>query len=156
MGVFAKSWADLKTQLAVVRGSQKVVFTNGVFDLLHVGHVRYLKEARAQGQILVVGVNSDASTKRLGKGPSRPIQGENDRAEILAALESVSFTVLFDEDTPEKLIHEVRPDVLVKGGDYDIKTIVGAEFVMSYGGDVRALQFVDGRSTTAIAKKLQL
>ena len=153
--MFAKSFDELKAKLATVRNGRNVVFTNGVFDLLHVGHVRYLQEARAQGDLLVVGVNSDASTRRLGKGPSRPIQNENDRAEILAALEAVSFTVLFDEDTPEKLIHVVRPDVLVKGGDYSIETIVGAKFVMSYGGAVRALQFVDGKSTTSIVKKMQ-
>lgn len=153
--MFVKSWDELKTALATARNGRKVVFTNGVFDLLHVGHVRYLQEARAQGDLLVVGVNSDASVRRLGKGPSRPIQNENDRAEILAALASVSFTVIFDEETPEKLIHLVRPDILVKGGDYNINTIVGAQFVMSYGGAVRALQFVDGRSTTSIVKKMQ-
>lgn len=155
MGVVANSFTDLKSKLAAGRHGRKVVFTNGVFDILHVGHTRYLKEARAQGDILVVGVNSDASTRRLGKGAERPVQNESDRAEILAALDAVSFTVLFDDDTPEKLIHEIRPDILVKGGDYNVSTIVGAQFVMSYGGEVRALQFVDGRSTTSIVKKMQ-
>lgn len=151
--MFAKSWDQLKTELAAARsGGRKVVFTNGVFDLLHVGHVRYLQEAHAQGDLLVVGVNSDSSVQRL-KGPTRPIQNENDRAEILAGLKAVDFTVLFSEDTPAELIRIVRPDILVKGGDYKIETIVGADFVQSYGGTVRALQFVDGKSTTSIIKK---
>lgn len=134
---------------------KKIVFTNGVFDLLHIGHVRYLQEARSLGDALVIGVNADASVKRL-KGPSRPIQFENDRAEILAALGCVNFTVIFHEDTPENLIHKVRPDVLVKGGDWKIESIVGAPFVMSYGGKVMSLQFVDGKSTTKIIEKSQL
>lgn len=134
---------------------KKVVFTNGCFDLLHVGHVRYLQEARRLGDILVVGVNSDASVKRL-KGPTRPVQIENDRAEILAALGAVDFTVIFTEDTPENLIHKVRPDILVKGGDWKIDSIVGAPFVMSYGGKVMSLQFVDGKSTTKLIEKAQI
>lgn len=155
MGAVAKSWEELKSKLANVRGGRKVVFTNGCFDILHVGHVRYLKEARAQGDVLVVGVNTDASVRKL-KGPTRPVQNENARAEILAALESVSFTVLFDEETPMELIREIRPDVLVKGGDYKIETIVGSDFVLSYGGEVRALQFVNGVSTTAIVEKMKI
>jgi rfaE bifunctional protein nucleotidyltransferase chain/domain len=121
---------------------------------LHVGHIRYLQEARALGDLLVVGVNADASVRTL-KGPTRPIQSESDRAEILAALEAVSFTVLFGEETPAELLEIVRPDVLVKGGDYTIDTIVGAKFVMSYGGSVKVLSFVDGKSTSSIVKKLQ-
>lgn len=131
---------------------KKIVFTNGCFDLLHVGHVRYLQEAKAQGQLLVVGVNSDASVKRL-KGPTRPIQNENDRAEILAALAAVDFVVIFDEDTPAKLIETLRPDVLVKGGDWKPEQIVGGTFVLSYGGQVKSLQFVEGKSTTKIIEK---
>lgn len=154
MGVFANDWADLKSKLSAARSGKKVVFTNGVFDLLHVGHVRYLQEARAQGDLLVVGINADSSVRRL-KGPTRPLQSESDRAEILAALEAVSFTVIFAEDTPADLIEVVRPDVLVKGGDYKIETIVGAPFVLSYGGEVKALSFVDGKSTTNIVKKSQ-
>jgi rfaE bifunctional protein nucleotidyltransferase chain/domain len=134
---------------------KKIVFTNGCFDLLHVGHVRYLQEARAQGDILVVGVNSDASTKRL-KGPTRPVQNESDRAEILAALGCIDFSVIFTEDTPQNLIEQVRPDVLVKGGDWAVDQIVGAPFVQSYGGEVRSLHFVDGKSTTKIIAKAQL
>ncbi len=154
MGVFAKSWDELNEKLAAVRNGRKVVFTNGVFDILHVGHVRYLQEARSLGDLLVIGVNTDASVRKL-KGPTRPLQNEASRAEILAGLWAVDFTVLFDEDTPEKLIHLVRPDVLVKGGDYTVETIVGAPFVMSYGGRVQPLQFVDGFSTTSIVKKMQ-
>jgi rfaE bifunctional protein nucleotidyltransferase chain/domain len=154
LGHVAKSWADLNSQLEKIRKGRKVVFTNGVFDLLHVGHIRYLKEARALGDILVIGVNSDESVRAL-KGPTRPIQNESDRVEILAALEAVSFTVLFGEQTPLKLIESVRPDVLVKGGDYKIETIVGADFVMSYSGVVKVLSFVDGKSTTSIVQKSQ-
>ncbi|MEZ0391277.1 MAG: D-glycero-beta-D-manno-heptose 1-phosphate adenylyltransferase [Pseudobdellovibrionaceae bacterium] len=132
--------------------SQKIVFTNGCFDLLHVGHVRYLQEAKAQGQILVVGVNSDASVKKL-KGPTRPIQNENDRAEILAALNAVDYVTVFDEETPAKLIEAVRPQVLVKGGDWKPDQIVGGSFVLSYGGEVKSLQFVEGRSTTKLIEK---
>jgi rfaE bifunctional protein nucleotidyltransferase chain/domain len=154
MGHVASDWSDLKSKLEKFRKGRKVVFTNGVFDLLHVGHIRYLQEARALGDLLVVGVNADASVRTL-KGPTRPIQSESDRAEILAALEAVSFTVLFGEETPAELLEIVRPDVLVKGGDYTIDTIVGAKFVMSYGGSVKVLSFVDGKSTSSIVKKLQ-
>lgn len=132
--------------------NKKIVFTNGCFDLLHIGHVRYLQEARSLGDILVVGVNSDRSVQVL-KGPTRPIQNQNDRAEILAALACVDYTVIFDEQTPERLIHEVRPDILVKGGDWKISEIVGSDFVLANGGQVRSLQFIDGRSTTKIIEK---
>ena len=129
-----------------------IVFTNGCFDLLHVGHVRYLQQAKALGKLLMVGVNSDASVRRL-KGPTRPVQSEGDRAEILAALSSVDYVIIFDQDTPEELIHLVRPAVLVKGGDWKPEAIVGGPFVLSYGGQVRSLQFVDGKSTTQIIEK---
>ncbi|AFY02869.1 D-glycero-beta-D-manno-heptose 1-phosphate adenylyltransferase [Bdellovibrio bacteriovorus] len=146
---------NIETTLAPLRAAgKKIVFTNGCFDLLHVGHVRYLQEAQKLGDLLVVGVNSDASVKRL-KGPTRPVQIEADRAEILAALGAVDFTVIFTEDTPENLIHKVRPDILVKGGDWKIDSIVGAPFVMSYGGQVMSLQFVDGKSTTKLIEKAQ-
>ncbi len=131
---------------------KKIVFTNGCFDLLHVGHVRYLQEAKACGDILVVGANSDASVQVL-KGPTRPVQIENDRAEILAALSSVDYVVIFDEQTPLKLIEAVKPHVLVKGGDWKPETIVGGPFVMSYGGEVKSLQFVQGKSTTSLIEK---
>ncbi len=154
MGQVATSWTDLKSQLEKIRKGRKIVFTNGVFDLLHVGHVRYLQEARALGDLLVVGVNSDESVRIL-KGPTRPLQNESDRAEILAALGAVSFTTLFGGQTPLELIETVRPDILVKGGDYKIETIVGASFVMSYGGVVKVLSFVEGKSTTNIVHKTQ-
>lgn len=154
MGRFDLDSSDLLKPLNAVRKNKKVVFTNGCFDLLHVGHIRYLQEARRQGDILVVGVNSDASVKRL-KGETRPIQNESDRMEILAALECVDFVTRFSEDTPEKLIHEIKPDVLVKGGDWPVDKIVGASFVQSYGGEVRTLLFVDGRSTTSLIEKMK-
>lgn len=131
---------------------KKIVFTNGCFDLLHIGHVRYLKQASELGDILIVGVNTDASVQKL-KGPTRPIQNENDRAEILASLKSVSHTILFGEETPLELIHQIKPDVLVKGGDWKVSQIVGSDFVMSYGGHVQSLQFINGKSTTAIIEK---
>ena len=131
---------------------KKIVFTNGCFDLLHVGHVRYLQEARSLGDLLFVGVNSDASVKKL-KGPERPLQNENDRAEILLALKCVDFVSIFDEPTPLELIQVVRPQVLAKGGDWKIEQIVGSDFVQSYGGSVRSLQFVQGHSTTQLIEK---
>jgi rfaE bifunctional protein nucleotidyltransferase chain/domain len=144
-------FSEIKDKIAPHR-QKKIVFTNGVFDLLHVGHVRYLKEARALGDYLIIGVNSDASVKRL-KGKDRPLQNENDRAEILTSLACVDAAVIFTEDTPEKLIHEVKPQVLVKGGDWKIENIVGAQFVQSLGGQVFSLNFVDGRSTTNLIEK---
>lgn len=132
--------------------NKKIVFTNGCFDLLHIGHVRYLEEAKKLGDILIVGINTDASVQKL-KGPTRPIQNENDRAEILAALKSVDHTVLFGEETPLNLIQQIVPQVLVKGGDWKIEQIVGSDFVLSRGGQVLSLQFVDGRSTTKIIEK---
>lgn len=134
--------------------SQNIVFTNGCFDLLHVGHIRYLQEAKKLGDLLVVGVNSDASVKRL-KGPTRPIQNENDRAEILAALGCVDYSIIFQEDTPLELIKKIKPRTLVKGGDWKISEIVGSDFVLALGGQVLSLQFVDGKSTTKIIQKSQ-
>lgn len=151
MGRFC-SREEIPAVIEAARAGKKVVFTNGCFDLLHIGHVRYLQEARSLGDILVVGLNTDASVKRL-KGPARPIQSESDRAQILAALACVDFTVLFDEDTPENLIREIRPDILVKGGDWKIEQIAGGAFVKSIGGEVRSLQFIEGRSTTSIIEK---
>ena len=132
---------------------RKVVFTNGCFDILHRGHATYLAQARELGDLLVVGLNTDASVQRL-KGPSRPINNQYDRAFLLASLACVDFVILFDEDTPEQLIHAVRPDVLVKGGDYTIKTIVGADFVLQNGGIVTTIPFVDGYSTTSTLNKI--
>ncbi len=145
---------EIEPIFAPLRASKKIVFTNGCFDLLHVGHVRYLQEAKALGDILVVGVNSDASVKRL-KGPTRPIQNENDRAEILAGLAAVDHTVIFEEDTPEALIRQIHPHILVKGGDWKIEQITGGEFVRSTGGQVYSLQFINGKSTTSLIEKSQ-
>ena len=133
---------------------QKIVFTNGCFDVLHFGHVHYLLEAKKLGDVLVVGLNSDDSVRRL-KGPSRPINGEKERAFVLAALSFVDYVVLFDEDTPENLIKTVRPDVLVKGGDYALDQIVGADFVRQNGGTVTTIPFVEGYSSTQIIEQLK-
>ncbi|MBI5710644.1 MAG: D-glycero-beta-D-manno-heptose 1-phosphate adenylyltransferase [Candidatus Eisenbacteria bacterium] len=132
---------------------ERIVFTNGVFDLLHRGHVEYLEEARALGDRLVVGVNSDASVRRL-KGPQRPIIPAEERAELLAALAAVDLAVIFDDDTPERLIHAVRPDVLVKGGDWALDQIVGRELVESYGGRVLAIPLRQGYSTSALVQRI--
>ena len=132
---------------------RKVVFTNGCFDILHRGHATYLAQAREQGDLLVVGLNTDASVRRL-KGPSRPVNSERDRAFLLASLACVDFVILFDEDTPEQLIHKVQPDVLVKGGDYTLDNIVGANFVLQNGGTVTTIPFVDGYSTTLTLQKI--
>jgi len=132
-----------------------LVFTNGCFDVLHRGHVTYLAQARALGAALVVGVNSDASVKRLGKDGDRPINPLPDRMAVLAALESVSLVVPFDEDTPLNLILACRPDVLVKGGDWRIEDIVGAREVQGWGGKVHSIPFLHERSTTALLKKIR-
>lgn len=132
---------------------KRIVFTNGCFDILHRGHVTYLAEARKLGDLLVMGVNSDASVKRL-KGPSRPINNENDRAYVLSQLKSVDFVEIFTEDTPLNLILKVKPKVLVKGGDWKIDQIVGGKEVIQNGGDVFSLNFVDGYSTTSIINKI--
>lgn len=134
---------------------QPVVFTNGVFDVLHRGHATYLAHARALGGSLVVALNTDASAKRLGKGPDRPLNNEEDRAVMMAALESVSLVTWFDEDTPLELITDLRPDLLVKGGDYDMDTLAETAVVKAYGGTARAIPFVDGYSTTALVNKIR-
>jgi glycerol-3-phosphate cytidylyltransferase len=135
------------------RSGKKIVFTNGVFDILHRGHVDYLARARASGDVLILGLNTDASVRRL-KGKSRPIQSQRDRAAVLLALEAVDNVVLFGEDTPDKLIRQIRPDVLVKGADYRESEIVGAEFVKSYGGRVRRIRLTPGRSSSRVIKLL--
>lgn len=134
---------------------QKVVFTNGCFDILHRGHVEYLCHARDLGDKLIIGLNTDASVKRLGKSPERPINVENTRATILAALECVDAVILFDEDTPLDLISFVQPDVLVKGNDYKAEEIVGYDVVTSKGGQVITIQLVDGFSTTKLIEKMK-
>jgi rfaE bifunctional protein nucleotidyltransferase chain/domain len=132
-----------------------LVFTNGVFDLLHPGHVDVLLGARAEGEHLIVGVNSDASVRRLNKGPERPIRSEEERAYVLAALEMVSAVVVFDEDTPLELVTAVKPDVIVKGGDYNPETIVGAAEVRERGGRVVVIPLTPGHSTTNTVNKLR-
>jgi len=132
-----------------------LVFTNGCFDILHRGHITYLAQARALGLALVVGVNSDASVKRLGKGDDRPVNTQEDRMEVLAALESVSLVVPFDEDTPLQLILACRPDILVKGGDWTPDKIVGAKEVQAWGGAVHSIPFIHQRSTTALLQKIR-
>ena len=138
------------------RQGKQVVFTNGCFDLLHVGHVRYLEEARSLGDGLIVGVNTDASVARLGKGPpGRPLNPEADRVRVLAALACVDRVALFAEDTPLALITRLAPDILVKGGDYRLDEIVGREVVLARGGRVVALPFVPGYSTTGFIDRLR-
>lgn len=132
-----------------------VVFTNGVFDILHRGHVTYLAHAKALGASLIVGVNSDASVRMLGKGDDRPINREEDRMALLAALESVDWVVRFDERTPVSLIEAVRPDILVKGGDYDMDTLPESALVRGWGGRALAIAFEHERSTTALLKKVR-
>ena len=132
-----------------------VVFTNGVFDLLHVGHVALLEAAREQGAALVVGVNGDASVRRLGKGAERPLVPETERARLVAALGAVDCVVLFEEDTPRELILALRPDVLVKGADYALDQIVGAADVTHWGGRVVRVPLVEGASTTALVRQLR-
>ena len=134
---------------------RKVVFTNGVFDLLHPGHVCYLEQARGLGDALIVGVNTDASARRLNKGADRPLNPERDRARVLAALAAVDRVVLFGEDTPAELIAELKPDVLVKGGDYRLEEIAGRDAVLSRGGRVEVIPFIEGYSTTALLRRLR-
>lgn len=132
----------------------EVVFTNGCFDLVHFGHLAYLTEAAAQGQKLVLGLNSDASVARL-KGAHRPIKDQKNRSYLLASLEMVDLVVLFEEDTPLELIQTIQPDVLVKGGDWSIEEIVGSALVLAKGGSVKSLTFVDGYSTTNLEQKIK-
>ena len=139
--------ADLRAE------GKRIVFTNGCFDLLHPGHVRYLRAAKRLGDVLVVGVNGDASVRRL-KGPGRPLMPQRDRCTVLAALEMVDWVTVFDDDTPQRLIERVQPDVLVKGGDWRPDQIVGADVVRARGGTVRSLPFARGYSTTALVERI--
>jgi rfaE bifunctional protein nucleotidyltransferase chain/domain len=145
--------SDLAFRLAGL--PRPLVFTNGVFDVLHCGHVLYLAQARALGGSLMVALNTDASARKLGKGPDRPLNNESDRAIVIAALASTSLVTWFDEETPLALIAEVRPDILVKGGDYDMRRLAETAMVESYGGRALALPFVNGYSTTALVQKIR-
>ncbi len=144
----------LENQLAVWRfKDKKIVFTNGCFDLLHLGHIDYLSKAKDQGDVLIVGVNTDASVQRL-KGENRPVTDEVSRSTIMASLQFVSAVVLFDEDTPYDLIQQVQPDVLVKGSDYKPEDIVGYDVVKAKGGEIVTIDFLEGYSTTGIFNKI--
>ena len=149
------SRADLPQRLATRRAKgERIVFTNGCFDLLHIGHTRYLEAARKLGDLLVVGVNSDASVRTLDKAPDRPLVPQAQRAEVVAALASVDYVVIFDEPDPARLIAEVQPDVLVKGGDWPVDKIVGREVVEARGGTVKTIPLVPGVSTSTLVQKI--
>ncbi len=147
------SRADARARIELL--PRPLVFTNGVFDVLHRGHVAYLEQARQLGASLMVALNSDASARRLGKGPDRPLNNEMDRAVVIAALESVSLVTWFDEDTPLEIIAELQPDLLVKGGDYNMAKLAETKVVQAYGGRALAIPFVDGYSTTALVKRIR-
>lgn len=150
-----KSLPDLLQALKIEREKGKsIVFTNGCFDILHKGHVDYLAKAADKGDVLVVAVNADESVKRLGKSPSRPIQDQDARAYLIAALESVSYVFLFFEDTPKEVIDQIIPNVLVKGSDYKAEDIVGYDTVIQNGGKVETIDFIPGYSTSGIEKKI--
>ena len=147
------SRTDLASRLASL--PRPLVFTNGVFDVLHRGHVVYLAQARALGGSLLVALNTDASARRLAKGPDRPLNNEADRAVVIAALASTSLVTWFDEDTPLQLIAKIKPDILVKGGDYDMSRLAETRLLESYGGRALAMPFVDGYSTTALVQRIR-
>ncbi len=132
---------------------KKIVFTNGCFDLIHVGHIKYLEKAKALGDILIVGINSDSSMRKI-KGPGRPIIEQSDRALVIAGLESVDYACIFNETSPHKLIKAIGPNVLVKGADWELNKIVGANFVKSYGGKTTTIPFIKGRSTSGIIRRI--
>ena len=134
--------------------NKKTVFTNGCFDILHIGHVRYLKESAKCGDILIIGLNSDNSVRRL-KGPTRPINNELDRAELLSELSFVDYVVIFDENTPEKLLDELKPDIYTKGADYTLETLPEAKTVLKNGGKVEFINLVEGKSTINVIKKIE-
>jgi len=151
-----KIMRQAETVMAVQKAranKKRTVFTNGVFDLLHLGHVEYLQKAKALGELLIIGLNSDISVRSI-KGPKRPLVNQEDRAAVLAALECVDYVVLFDEDTPAKLIETIMPDILVKGADYKIEQIAGADAVLKNGGKVVTIELTPGRSTSDLIKKI--
>ena len=145
-----KSLEEIKSIRSVLKAdNKKVVFTNGCFDLLHAGHIDYLNKAKALGDVLIVGLNTDSSVKRI-KGDKRPIINEDERAEIISNLKPVDYVVFFDEDTPAELINELVPDILIKGADWEIDEIVGGETVLANGGEVKTIEFVNDQSTSKI------
>src|SRR5512144_170372 len=149
-----KTVVDLLPLLAIIRAAgKKIVFTNGCFDILHTGHTRYLAKARSLGDVLVIGVNSDASVRMI-KGEKRPINAEAERMEALAALECVDFVTLFSEPDPHRVISEVQPDVLVKGGDWPVEKIIGGDVVQALGGTVVNVPYIEGASTTGIIERI--
>lgn len=149
-----KNLSELKKiVLKLMAQGKKIVFTNGCFDLLHYGHIKYLEEAKRKGDILIVAINSDASVRRI-KGEKRPIINQRERQSLIAALESVDFVVLFNAQTPLEVIKELKPDILVKGADWDKKQIVGSDIVLSYGGRVSTAKLIKGHSTTKLIKKI--
>lgn len=155
MNFIEKIVTPLELPDRLARLPHPLVMTNGVFDILHRGHVTYLAQARALGAALVVAVNSDASVRRLGKGEDRPINNEQDRLAVLAALESVSLVVLFNEDSAREAVQQVRPDIYVKGGDYVVENTPEGQAVLAYAGQVRAIPFQFQRSTTALLNKVR-
>lgn len=148
------NWSELGKKCRELKQKKlKIVFTNGVFDIIHHGHVDYLQKARARGDALIVGLNSDASVKRL-KGEHRPINSERDRAFVMAAMACIDYVTIFDQDTPLELIEALTPDILVKGGDWPIENIVGREVVEAHGGIVLSIPYLEGFSTTTIIEKI--
>lgn len=149
------SWPEIEEIVALHReNSQKIVFTNGCFDILHAGHIHYLIAAKQLGDILILGVNSDSSVRRL-KGANRPINNQTDRATVLSHIDIVNYIVIFEEDTPYKLINHIKPDILVKGGDWPVEKIVGADLVLSRGGLVKSLPYLAGYSTTELIRRVK-
>lgn len=148
-----KSLSELKTMVGSLRRRKKIVFTNGCFDILHRGHIQYLGQAKEKNSVLIVGLNSDASVRRI-KGRARPIFNQNDRARLLSALPFVDFVVIFNESTPIKLIRALKPDVLVKGADWKGKGVVGSELIKSWNGKVRLIPYLKGYSTSSIISRI--
>ena len=150
-----KTWAEIAIIIKDLKAaSKKIVFTNGCFDIIHAGHVEYLQEAAGLGDVLIIGLNSDNSVKQL-KGKNRPINSQIDRAKVLSGLETVSYIVIFEDDTPYMLIDHIKPDVLVKGGDWKPEKIVGSDIVLADGGSVRSLSYKEGTSTSSIINKMK-
>lgn len=139
--------------LKLKKENKKIVFTNGCFDILHIGHVRYLKKSAKYGDVLIIGLNSDSSVKKI-KGETRPINNELDRAELLSELNFVDYVVIFDEDTPQNLLNEIKPDIYTKGADYTLETLPEAKVVIENGGKVQFINLIEGKSTTNVIKKI--